>query len=325
MTNQQIVLDVSNLTKRIANRTLVEDVALQVHTGEIVGLLGPNGAGKSTLLRLIVGLVRKTSGEIKISGYHIDSQYERAMQGVGAVIEGPHFYEELTGYENLRMVSILSGGGSEDRIMQLATRAGLVQSLHQKLSTYSLGMRQRFGLLQAILHKPSLLLLDEPTNGLDPAGIRELRAFLLHVARVEQVAVVVSSHLLAEIEKICDRVVVMRRGQIIGQYGLEELVQTSMDQARVVFEVAPYHQDLALMKMIATYGNAEVVEVASYPPGLERVAIQVNVRADQIPSLHRIVVQAGVDLYSMRVKQLSLEEQYMAWVGGEHVVQSVES
>lgn len=170
--NQQPIVQFKHTTKIIGRKTIVNDLNFDVLAGEVFGFLGPNGAGKTTTIRMMVGLIKISRGDILINGHSIASQFEQAIRHVGGIVENPDLYKYLTGYQNLKHYARMISGISKKRINEIVEHVGLKESIHNKVSSYSLGMRQRLGIAQALLHRPSLLILDEPTNGLDPAGIR---------------------------------------------------------------------------------------------------------------------------------------------------------
>ena len=212
----------TNLTKVIGKRTIVDNVSFTLQPGEVFGFLGPNGAGKTTTIRMLVGLIRPTAGHVTICGYDVRRQFEHAMRNVGCIVENPDLYRFMTGRENLEHFARMLGvNGTEiDRVAKLVA---LDHRLDQRVGTYSLGMRQRLGIAQALLGEPRLLILDEPANGLDPAGIREIRELLRHLSREKQMSVFLSSHLLAEVQLICDRVAIIHRGQLLREAPVAEL------------------------------------------------------------------------------------------------------
>src|SRR5713226_3086275 len=200
----QPVLVATNLTKVIGKRTIVDGVSFTLNPGEVFGLLGPNGAGKTTTIRMLVGLIKPTTCNVTICGFDVRRDFENALSNVGCIVENPDLYRFMTGRENLEhFARMLSLDASE--VERVAELVALAHRLGQRVGTYSLGMRQRLGIAQALLGKPKLLILDEPANGLDPAGIREIRELLRNLA-AEGMSVFVSSHLLAEVELMCDRV-----------------------------------------------------------------------------------------------------------------------
>ena len=202
MRNQVLLLD--NVHKTIKNKEIVKGISFSINEGEVLGFLGPNGAGKSTTLRMIVGLSSPTRGNITIDGHSITKDYVKAMSKVGCIIEGPDLYNYLSGLENLKMLSSMNKNVTNEDITKAIELVGMQNRINDKVSTYSLGMKQRLGLAQALIHKPKLLILDEPTNGLDPSGINEFRHIIHDLAKKENIAVLISSHLISEVELMCD-------------------------------------------------------------------------------------------------------------------------
>jgi len=215
MVNKQSIVRVEQLTKRIGSKTLVENISFEVKKGEVVGLLGPNGAGKTTLMRMMVGMIRMTEGEVWIDGQSVKQQFESTAAKIGAVIENPEFYPFLSGYENLTYFGRMNSNVTEDRIDEVVQLLGMGQVIDRKVKAYSLGMRQRLGIAQALIHNPDVLILDEPTNGLDPNGIHEMRMYIKKIAHEQGKAVLVSSHLLSEVELMCDRVIIIQHGEYV--------------------------------------------------------------------------------------------------------------
>ena len=212
---EKTTLTVDNLRKIIGRKEIIKGISFELKEGEVFGFLGPNGAGKTTTIRMLVGLIKPTSGTIHIGGSNIVSDFEGAMKNLGCIVENPELYPYLSGYDNLLHFSRMLDGVDEKRMNEVTTLVGLTERIHDKVKTYSLGMRQRLGIAQALLGRPKVLILDEPTNGLDPAGIREMREFIRFLALEEGLSVLVSSHLLSEIQLLCDRVAIISKGEII--------------------------------------------------------------------------------------------------------------
>ena len=217
-----LAIDVAGLTKRFGDRTAVADLDLEVPRGSAFGFLGPNGAGKTTLIRMLLGLTRATSGTMRLLGLPVPEQREAALARVGAIVEEPRFHPFLTGRENLQIAAAVRGADAQARIDGALKRVGLTERADERVRGYSLGMRQRLGVGRALLADPELLLLDEPTNGLDPAGIHEFRDMIRRFVG-EGRTVLLSSHLLDEVEKICDAVAIVDRGRVVVQGSVEEL------------------------------------------------------------------------------------------------------
>lgn len=207
------VLEVSHLSKKIGGRDIIKNLSFSIKAGEIFGFLGPNGAGKTTTIRMMVDLIAMDEGTIQILGNDITKDREKTLAGIGAVVENPELYSYLSGLENLRQIARIRGLG-EDKIQEVVALVGLTGRIKDKMRKYSLGMKQRLGLAAALLSDPKLLILDEPTNGLDPNGIIEFRAILKRMAREKNMAVFVSSHILGEVQQLCDTVAFVENGEI---------------------------------------------------------------------------------------------------------------
>lgn len=210
----EVILEVKNLCKSLKKRPIVKDINFHVQKGEIMGFLGPNGAGKTTTIRMLTGLIKPDAGDITICGHSITEDFEKAIEEVGAIVETPHLYEYMSGLDNIKFFAGLHKGVTEAHIQEAIKVSGLENRLKDKVKNYSLGMKQRLALATVLLHHPSLLILDEPTNGLDPAGIRALRDFLKEKAHKEGCSVLVSSHILAEMQLLCDRIAIISKGEI---------------------------------------------------------------------------------------------------------------
>lgn len=221
----QTVLSVKNLTKRYGNREAISNLTFSIQAGEIFGFLGANGAGKSTTMKILTGLANASMGEVYVCGKNLSKDFEKAIKNVGGMVETPQFYPYLTGYQNLKFYASLYPDIPPKRILDIATLVGLSLRLNDKVKNYSLGMKQRLGIAQALLHNPKLLILDEPTNGLDASGIREVKTFLKTIAQKSGTAIMISSHILAIMENICDRVCVIDKGKIVEIKTMEEIKQ----------------------------------------------------------------------------------------------------
>ena len=220
------ILLVENITKSINKKSIVKDISFSIDKGEILGFLGPNGAGKSTTLRMIVGLSKPTSGKIEICGHSITENYIKAMSNIGSIIEGPDLYNYMSGIDNLKMLASMNNGIGEKDINNIVELVELQNRINDKVNTYSLGMKQRLGLAQALINNPKLLILDEPTNGLDPSGINEFRNIVKNLAKEKNISVLVSSHLMSEIELMCDKVSIIKNGTIVKNGRVKELLNT---------------------------------------------------------------------------------------------------
>jgi len=216
------VLEVSNLSKSFGKRKVLDNINLTIHEGDIVGLIGPNGAGKTTLIKTILSLYKSDSGSVKICGFDIKKDLEKALSKTGSIIENPDMYLSLSGKKNLQITALINDIKDKEYIDEMVKFVGLSDRINDKVKKYSLGMKQRLALANALIKKPKLLILDEPTNGLDPRGIKELRQMLKKISVDENMSILISSHILSEVENICDRVVIIDKGNIVSEFGIEE-------------------------------------------------------------------------------------------------------
>ncbi|WP_019419360.1 ABC transporter ATP-binding protein [Paenibacillus sp. OSY-SE] len=308
MKNADAVLQLRNVTKKIGKRTIVDQVSFDVPAGEVFGFLGPNGAGKTTTIRMIVGLIAMTAGEIYVKGISVNKQFERAMTHIGAIVENPEMYKFLTGYQNLVYFARRHTGVTTERINEVVKLVGLQNRIHEKVKRYSLGMRQRLGVAQALLHRPSVLILDEPTNGLDPAGIRELRDYLRTLARQEGIAVIVSSHLLSEMELMCDRIAIIQAGKLIDVRSMNDL------KNRVAHRIIVEVEEPEPTKEVLT---AMLPDIAM---AVQAGQLEITAGRDRIPELTRALVQAEIDVYGIRTANQSLEDRFLELTRGEQIV-----
>ena len=294
------VLEVKSLTKRIGQTAIVDDVSFEVKRGEIFGLLGPNGAGKTTIIRMIASLINRTDGRVLINGHDLDQDFEGAMSNLGAIVENPEFYKYMSGRKNLIHYARMAANPiPPERLDEVAELVKLDHAIEKKVKTYSLGMRQRLGVAQAILHKPALLILDEPTNGLDPQGIKEFRMYLRELAD-EGIGVLVSSHLLAEMQLMCDRFAVIEKGTLI--HIENNQMQGEEEEFReIVFAVKDV---LAAAKVV----REAYPEAAILKQDVQMITIRTT--KEQSAEIVRAFVQANVDVYEMSVVKKSLEDRF---------------
>ncbi|MED3784312.1 ABC transporter ATP-binding protein [Geobacillus stearothermophilus] len=301
---KQVTLAVKELRKTIRGKEIIKGISFELHEGEVFGFLGPNGAGKTTTIRMLVGLIRPTSGTVVICGYDLHRQFTDAIRQIGCIVENPEMYPYLTGWENLEHFARMIPGIGADRIMEVAKLVGLEQRIHDRVGTYSLGMRQRLGIAQALLGKPKVLILDEPTNGLDPAGIREMRAFIRFLAETEGLSVLVSSHLLSEIQLMCDRVAIMAKGRLLAVDTVERLLN---QQARVVWKAAPTDRARALLAAETEVLRADEEKIVTpYEPS-------------RLAAWNAKLVQAGVSVSEIEPRLPTLEDLFIELTGGETI------
>lgn len=307
--NSKPIVSLRNVTKRIGGKTIIDHLTFDVPRGEIFGFLGPNGAGKTTTIRMMVGLMSITEGDILIDGKNTKSEFEQAIRHVGAIVENPELYKYLSGYHNLIHYARMIPGITKHRIDEVVKLVKLDNRIHDKVSKYSLGMRQRLGVAQAILHKPSLLILDEPTNGLDPAGIRELRDYLRYLTREEGITVIVSSHLLSEMELMCDRVAIIQQGKLVDIKLIQEFTGRNETTQTYFIEVDSADHAWSVIQEMDT-----VSRINSKPDGLG-----ISTDREQIPIIITQLVQAGIRIYGIAIQHQTLEERFLQMTGSEQI------
>ncbi len=298
---QNVILKCENLHKFFRKKEILKGVSLEVSSGDILGFIGPNGAGKTTTIKLILGLQKINSGKVSVNGYDIQTNFEKAISKVGAIIENPDLYMYLTGYENLKLISNLYKGVTKARVDEVVKLVGLENRIHDKVSKYSLGMRQRLGVAQAILHKPNLLILDEPTNGLDPEGIKELRSLLIKLATEENMGILISSHNLAELESFCNKVCIIKNGVIVENSSLDS-VKKAASSGNYIIEVDNSSKAKTLLGDIANI--------------IDDTHISVSSDRENISEIVKKLVLQEIKIYSLQEKIVTLEDAFLKKTGG---------
>ncbi|MCZ8520300.1 MULTISPECIES: ABC transporter ATP-binding protein [Paenibacillus] len=301
------VLRTNGLTKRYANRQkpAVEDVSLEVAPGEIYGFLGQNGAGKTTTLRMIMGLVLPTSGEVELFGRRLTGGGE-GFARIGFLPEVPGHYPQLTAAEHLRLHSRLTGYAGPERTEETLRLLGLGEVRDVRAGRLSLGLRQRLGLARAIAHGPELLVLDEPTNGVDPAGLHQLRQLLLDLAKQRGMAVLLSSHLLGEVQQIADRIGIMHDGRLLEQRDAADLQRTL--RSCIELRVEPLEQALVILEQKLGMIDYEL---------RDNRTVRVYGKSGQSAEIARVLVMEGMELMELKVRHDSLEDYYLRLIGGQ--------
>ncbi|HXC69343.1 MAG TPA: ABC transporter ATP-binding protein [Pyrinomonadaceae bacterium] len=300
-----ITLQTEELTKRFGARTAVDRLSMRVERGDIYGFLGPNGAGKSTTLRMLLGLVRPTSGTIKFQARESGWDYIRARSRIGAIVETPAFYENFSGRRNLQLLASLSGRVQSKRVEEVLEIVDLRERARDPVKTYSYGMRQRLGIAQALLPTPELIILDEPTNGLDPQGIQQTRELIRRLREEFQLTVLLSSHLLTEIEQLCNRVGVIYEGRLLYEGAPDALVapasryKVRVDNLSAAFDLLIKEPDVT----VSRNGDA---------------FLHVDADAERIPSLNALLVAQGIKVYELSPAQESLEEAFLRLTSGKN-------
>lgn len=294
----EVAVKLSNVCKDIGSKEIIKDVSFEVYKGEVFGFLGPNGAGKTTTIRMMVGLMNITSGDIHIDGVSIKTDFEKAVRQVGAIVENPEMYKFLTGYQNLKQYARMMPGVTDERLDEVIELVGLTGRIREKVKTYSLGMRQRLGIAQALLHKPKVLILDEPTNGLDPAGIREIRDYLRSLAREEGMAIVVSSHLLSEMELMCDRVGIIQKGELIDIQSIRDFIQ---DGGKTLYQLdcEPAKEALNLMLEM------------EIPHTKNGSVLHVEMERESVPLIIKKLVERDIAVFEIKEVIKTLEDKFL--------------
>lgn len=288
------VLELKNVSKSFGKRKIIDNLNLEVEEGEIYGFLGPNGSGKTTTIKMILRLINSDSGEIKVNGYDTKKQFEKAMECIGAIVENPDLYKYMSGIDNLRLHARIRNI-DEKRIKEVLELVELKGREKDKVGKYSLGMKQRLGLALTLLHKPKVLILDEPTNGLDPAGIKKLRDILKEISHKEGVAVFVSSHILSEMQLMCDRVAVLDNGKIVK---VEKISDTNEEKEEVV-EIKVRNTEKAV-KILKEEFNLDVK--------IENNKINITVRTEKLPEVIKKLAIADTEIQLVIPKEHTLED-----------------
>ncbi len=294
------ILKCENLCKKFGKKQILHNVSLEIKEGDILGFIGPNGAGKTTTIKLILGLQSITSGKVYINGYDIEKQFTKAIEKVGAIVENPDMYMYLSGKDNLKLVANMYKGIREEDIDRVVKLVKLENRINDKVSKYSLGMRQRLGIAQAILHKPNLLILDEPTNGLDPEGIKEMRELLINLAQEEKMAILISSHNLAELDNFCNKVCIIKNGAVIETSDIDSIKKTDNLNTKI-FEV----NDTEKIKKIIK--NAEI---------MSKTQFKIHIEREKIPEIVSKLVDEDIKIYGIIEEEKSLEDAFFEKTGG---------
>ncbi|AAK78122.1 ABC-2 type transport system ATP-binding protein [Clostridium acetobutylicum] len=301
-----VVLEVKDVKKHIGKREIIKGISFSVEEGQIFGFLGPNGAGKTTTIRMLVGLIKPNSGSIKIMGHDIQKEKEKALSNVGCIVENPDMYGFLTGRENLIQYAKMYGSVSKERIDEVAEIIGLKDRINDKVKKYSLGMKQRLGLGQALLVRPKLLILDEPTNGLDPVGIMDFRRIVRLMAEENKSAVFISSHILAEIQQVCDTVAFINGGEI---KSVESTKESEGKGTKENFGIATSNINLAM----ETLSKLPFVYEVKNNEDKISAAIQYGTSPKVIAEL----MKNSVEVIEFYKEHKTLEDRFMQIVEGE--------
>lgn len=307
----QDIIKVASLSKQFGNIKAVDDLSFTVKEGDVYGFLGQNGAGKSTTIRMLLTLIKPTHGEIEIFNLKLRSHRNEILKSVGAIIEKPDLYKYLSAYENLRLFAKLSGiKYSEKQLMDQLDMVGLTEREHDKVKTFSQGMKQRLGIAIALVHNPKLIILDEPTNGLDPQGIADIRNLILHLSREMKKTIFVSSHLLNEIEQVATRVLIIDKGRKIVEGSAAELFDPS--QTIVELDTLNNHASLHLLQQS---------HWQQYLQPQRTHSLLLKMHRNELPQLHKWLVENNVEVISLQPRH-TLEDFFLQVTSGKQHVEA---
>ena len=302
---ENTVLELKNVSKSFGKRKIIDNISLKVNSGEIFGFLGPNGSGKTTTIKMILRLIDSDDGEIKVNGLDNRKQFEQAMECIGAIVENPDMYKYMSGIDNLKLHARIRNI-DEKRINEVLEMVGLKDRAKDKVGKYSLGMKQRLGLALTLLHNPKVLILDEPTNGLDPAGIKQLRDILKKISHEENVAVFVSSHILTEMQQMCDRVAVLDNGKIVK---IEQITNSEEEKIETIeLRIKDKTNAIKILK--------EKFEVDAKE---EKDSLLVTIQTEKVPEVVRELAIEDVGIKAVIPREHNLEEIFFdATEGGKN-------
>ncbi len=290
------ILECQNLCKRFGKKQVLNNVSFEIDAGDILAFIGPNGSGKTTTIKLILGLQKINSGKVLINGYDVEKDFIKAIEKVGAIVENPDTYMYLSGWQNLKLVASCYKNITDDKIREIVEYVGLKNRINDKVSKYSLGMRQRLGIAKALLNDPNVLILDEPTNGLDPEGIKDLRDLLKKLAS-KGMGILISSHNLAELESFCNKVLIIESGTILEA---SEVNEFKKNDSKYVFRVSA-------TKELNLEGAYDVT----------KDSFTINASKEEIAKIIRKLVKEKIDIYEVREDKLTLEEAFLKKTGGK--------
>ena len=297
------LLEVKKINKSFGKKQVLHNVSFTINEGEILGFIGPNGAGKTTTIKLILGLQSIDSGEVIINGYDVKKDFNKAMESVGAIVESPDLYMYLTGRQNLKLIANYYKGIKEEDINKIIKLVGLEKRIDDKVSKYSLGMRQRLGIAAALLPKPNVLILDEPTNGLDPEGIKEMRELLVKLAKEDKIAILISSHNLSELESFVTNTCIIQNGKVIKSTSVKELKKLN----ETTFKI-----DLNTSKGISKLLGKKVKII-------DDDSIEVYVEKDEITGIITKLIDNKYQIYQVVMEEMTLEDAFISVTGGNKI------
>lgn len=295
------VLKCNNLYKKIGKKEILKGISFEIENGDIFGFIGPNGAGKTTVIKLILGLQKITSGSVFINGFDLEKEFTKAINGVGAIVENPDFYTYMSGMDNLKLKAKLYKDITKERIDEVVKLVGLENRINDKVSKYSLGMKQRLGIALSLIHNPNLLILDEPTNGLDPEGIKVLKEILKKLSS-EGVSIFISSHILSELDNLCNKICIIKNGSVIESSTIREIKRKSNELCYII-EVDSIDNINLLFKNEIINNNM----------------IKVWCNKEFIPVIIESLINSNVKIYSVKEEEISLEDAFLQRTGGNSI------
>lgn len=297
------LVEVKNLNKKFGKKQVLHDVNFKIDEGEILGFIGPNGAGKTTTIKLMLGLQSIDSGTVTIDGYDVKKNFAKAIKSVGAIVESPDLYMYLSGRQNLQLIANLYPGITKERIDEVIELVGLEKRIDDKVSKYSLGMRQRLGIAASIIHNPKVLILDEPTNGLDPEGIKDVRELLIKLAKKEKMAILISSHNLSELDNFVTTACIIQNGHVISNTSVKNLKK---------YDSSRYKIFLDKTKGISKYIKQEHNIISDY-------LIEVFVEDDDVSDLLLNILNNKYKVRQVIKEEMSLEDAFIKMTGGNQI------
>lgn len=300
------IIKVKGLTKKYNNFLALDNVSLEIKKGRIYGILGRNGAGKTTIMKSILGLTFPTSGEIYIKGAPIDYKDKKQFFTIGSMIETPAFYSNLSARENLELFALIRGITQKNAIEKALDIVGLEINSNKPFASFSMGMKQRLGIANALLHEPEVLILDEPTNGLDPMGIVEVRNILIDLCRDFSKTILISSHILSEIEKVADDIAFIEKGKVVEESSMESIRRRCGKYTSYV--VSDVYNSARLLE--ENYENLNYIVI-------DNKEIRVFELNDKTNSVNRLLINNGIDVFQITTQNESLEEYFKKLTGGD--------
>ncbi|MHB9941576.1 bacitracin ABC transporter ATP-binding protein [Clostridium sporogenes] len=301
---KKCLLSTHNLTKEYKNKKAVNNLNITVYEGDVYGFLGPNGAGKSTTIKSIMGLIKPTSGKVIINGYDVEKDSQKAIEKIGAMVEAPSFYGGLSGYKNLILMANLYGA-SKERVDEVLQMVRLTDAAHKNVSKYSLGMKQRLGIARAFLNNPNIVILDEPTNGLDPQGIKDIRGLIQELSKKYHVTFLISSHILSEIQAVCNRIGIIEKGSLKVEGYVEELL--NKDEEVIEIYTKEKEKTSRLLKNMNISSKIECFESG----------IRIKIKKGNFQNINKLLISNDVNVENLHCSETSLEDYFFNVMEGD--------